>query len=324
MSPGLPGRRQDTLRDARNELRSVRNNPVACRPRRRWCGCWSSPPRRGGLRTAVPASIDRRLRPRRVRGTSARGVLFDLDAGCQLIVEQVDDLAVAGRRYGLWPQLIHLAASVVERLATYALAFGKASAVLRVALSRRSRTCSVRVPASGAWLAGADDAVATPASAGLASSWISASRLFRSWIVALISRPLTRTALSPSVAAMIVLTPEVHADRRADGSRLHDDFADDLHRAVAEPDLDHASRQGHALGDAEPRVSPPCHKAGPCGRRGIGATGSRRALGDRSSSGAGTGMAHPSCEGLRPTRPPRRNRARSSGDRERAGPGKVP
>jgi hypothetical protein len=33
------------------------------------------------------------------------------------------------------------------------------------------------------------------------------SRLFRSWIVALIPRPLTRTALSPSVAAMIVLTP---------------------------------------------------------------------------------------------------------------------
>ena len=131
---------------------------------------------------------------------------------------------------------------------TYALAFGKASAILRVALWHRSRTLFLawaRIRCLRRW---SRRCRRDPFLCRSCFLRISASRLFRSWTVALISRPLTRTALSPSVAAMIVLTPEVHADRRARGSGLDEDLADDLHRAVAEPDLHHAAGQGDALG----------------------------------------------------------------------------
>src|SRR6266545_5008549 len=73
----------------------------------------------GRLVSAPGASIGpAMLRPLSAYGTRLRRVGFlDLDAGRQLVVEQADDLAVAGRRHGLRLVPAHLSAGVVERLA---------------------------------------------------------------------------------------------------------------------------------------------------------------------------------------------------------------
>jgi len=73
----------------------------------------------GGFKPTSPAPIDPVVfRPFAADGARLRRVvLFDLDTGCEFIVEQVDDLAVAGRRHGLRTHPIHHPAGVVERLA---------------------------------------------------------------------------------------------------------------------------------------------------------------------------------------------------------------
>jgi len=72
----------------------------------------------GGFIPTAPTPIDPAvLRPFAADGARLRrGVLFDLDAGTEFVVQHPDDLAVAGRRHGLRPLAIHLAAGVVERL----------------------------------------------------------------------------------------------------------------------------------------------------------------------------------------------------------------
>ena len=76
------------------------------------------------------------LRPTSADGARLRSVrLVHLNRPGQLVGKQVDQPAVAGRRDGLRLPSSHLLAGTVKRLAHIeALAFGKASATLRVAL----------------------------------------------------------------------------------------------------------------------------------------------------------------------------------------------
>src|SRR5208337_904348 len=64
---------QDTWKDAQIALRWVRNNPVASRPRSRWCG-YSSNPRHRELPRIRTLGIDKfgaAASALRIRGTSA-------------------------------------------------------------------------------------------------------------------------------------------------------------------------------------------------------------------------------------------------------------
>src|SRR5271166_267448 len=209
------------------------------------------------LVSALWASINSvMLRPLSAYGARLRRVCFlDLDTGRELVVQQVDNLAIASRRNGLSVLPSHLLACVVERLAD--IGFGVREGVSNLA-SRLVAKISNLV------LGMHQDAVFGPLKPLVPSRSLHLLGLLRYDLGKLLVSELDRRLDLPATDRDCLLAigsrhhgvdAQINSDRRANGANLIRNLADDLDLAVVESDLHHSSRQNHCLGDADREIA---------------------------------------------------------------------
>src|SRR5271166_81032 len=211
----------------------------------------------GCLVSALGASIgSAMLRPLSAYGARLRRVRFlDLDTGRELVVEQADDLAVAGRRYCLCLLPAHLLTGVVERFADVCLG---------VREGIRNLACCLVAQIPDFVPGVRQDAVLGPLEPLVPSRSLGLLGLLRDDLGKFLVPQLDCRLDLPATDrdCLIAIGSRCHSvhaqvdpDDAADVANLVGDLAHDLHFTVVEPDLHQPPRQDHSLGDADREIT---------------------------------------------------------------------
>ncbi len=209
------------------------------------------------LVSALWASINSALlRPLSAYGARLRRVCFlDLDTGRELVVQQVDNLAIASRRNGLSLLPSHLPAGIVERLAD--IGFGVRERISNLASCLVAKIANLVLGMLPNAVLGPLKPLVPPRSLHLLG-------LLRDDLGKLLVSELDRRLDLPAADRDCLLAigsrhhgvdTQINSNRRANGANLIGNLADDLDLAVVESDLHDPSWHDHSLGDADREIA---------------------------------------------------------------------